>query len=186
MKVFFVTGNKSKFEEAKAVLSGSSIKLDMKKIKLIEPKNENQKEVVLAKAEQAFKKIKKPVIVDDTAIYFRAYDLFPGTLTRYLFKRIGYGGIKSLLHNKTKKAYFQTMLCYRSKKSCVVFSGILKGKMSDKPKGTTNPDWQYNNVFIPENFSKPLSEIQNSERIKFSHRRKAFAKLLRGLNGGMR
>ena len=41
--------------------------------------------VVLEKARTAFKKLKKPLIVDDTAIYFEEYKNFPGTYTNSVF-----------------------------------------------------------------------------------------------------
>jgi XTP/dITP diphosphohydrolase len=178
MNIYFVTSNKSKFLEAESIFKPSEIKLVQANLELDEPNIINQKEVILEKARKAFDKIKKPVIVDDTAIYFVAYNNFPGTLTKDLIKHVGYDGIIMLLNGLEKDAYFQTMVCYKDKKICKVFSGKWKGKIINEVSKKVNPDWSYNSIFLPQGFSMPLSEIAMEERVKHSHRKKALLKLL--------
>jgi len=181
MIIYFVTGNKSKFLEAKSIAKPAGVELIQKDIELIESNSQKQKEIVLEKARQAYKKIKKPVIVDDTALYFHAYKNFPGTLTKDLIQRIGQRGIKNLLNGLNKTAHFQTLVCYKDKKTWKIFSGTWKGKIIEKSSREVNPDWSYNSIFIPEGFSIPLSELPLEERAKHSHRKKALLKLLRNL-----
>lgn len=178
MKIYFVTGNKSKFSEAESILKPSGVELVQTDIELNEPNLINQKEVVLEKARQAFDKIKKPVIVDDTSLYFNAYRDFPGTLTKDLIQRLGCDEVILLLKGLERGACFKTMVCYRDGKVCRVFSGSWRGKVTDKISKKINPDWSYNSIFVPEGFSVPLSEIAMEERIKCSHRKKALLKLL--------
>ena len=180
-KIHFITGNKSKFKEAKLILS--DITLIQKDLKLTEPKTLNQEEVVLEKAKQAFKKLRKPVLVDDTGIYFEEFKSFPGTYTKTLFKAIGFKGVERLLKNANRKAHFKTLLCYKDKKTTKIFEGIWKGKIISNISKMFNPDWEYNSIFIPKNFKKPLSEISLEERAKHSHRKKAFNSFIKYLKG---
>ena len=41
---------------------------------------------------QAYKILKKPLITDDTAIYFEGYPGFPGTFTKFVFQGLGFSG----------------------------------------------------------------------------------------------
>lgn len=177
--VYFITGNKSKFKEAKLILNGH-INLVQKDLKLNETRTLDQEQVVLEKAKQAFQKLKKPVLVDDTGIYFEAYKNFPGTYTKTLFQSLGFKGVERLL-NGNRKAQFKTLVCYTDGKNTKVFSGVWKGKIARKISRMFNPDWEYNSIFIPAGCKRPLSEISFSERSKKSHRRKAFNKLMRHL-----
>lgn len=182
-KIYFITGNESKFKEAEAILKSKNINLTQINLKLKETQTLSQEQVVREKARQAFEVLQQPVIVDDTGIYFSAYENFPGTYTRLLFEGIGFEGLLRLLKTKNKKAYFKTLLCYKDSKTEKVSSGVWKGKITENISKHFNPDWQYNSIFIPEGFKKHLSEIPLEERAKNSHRKKAFDKLNKYLNG---
>jgi len=176
--VYFVTSNKSKFQEAKKILD-NPVKLVRKDLNLTEPKTLSQEDVFLEKARQAYSKLKKPVLVDDTGIYFEAYNDFPGTYTKALFKSLGFKGVERLLEGRNRKAYFKTLLCYKDKQTTTIFSGVWKGRIVKDVSKMFNPDWQYNSIFIPEGFKKPLSEIPLETRAKQSHRLKALQKFER-------
>ena len=179
MEIYYITGNKSKFDEAQLILN--NVKLISLDLKTEELQTISQEEVVLKKAEQAFKALKKPVIVDDTGIFFSDYKDFPGTFTRTLFDCIGFKGVEKLLEGTSRKAYFKTLLCYKDEKVTKIFSGDWKGKIISEISKKFNPDWQYNSIFIPEDFSVPLSELSMEERAKHSHRKKALDKLAKYL-----
>ena len=182
-KIYYITGNNSKFLEAKEIMKDSEVVLEQKDLKIQEIKSLEQEKVLLGKAREAFKQLKKPLIIDDVGIYFEEYPKFPGTFTKFLFEAIGFEGIEKLLAGKNRNAYFRILLCYKDTKSEKVFEGILKGKIIENTQDLKNKDWQYDNIFVPENFKVSLSEIFLEERAKFSHRKKAFDKLLEWLNG---
>ena len=115
--VFFITGNSSKFEEAKHILN--NLDLQQKAIKIDEIQGD-QEAVVIDKANKAFNKVKQPVIVDDTGIYFEAFNNFPGTYTKHLFKSLGFEGLKKLLKDSNKDAFFRCLVCYKDEKTTKV------------------------------------------------------------------
>ena len=53
-----------------------------KKLHIIEPDYDSLEEVAQAKAEQAFEQLKKPVIVEDTGVFFEAYSNFSGQIAK--------------------------------------------------------------------------------------------------------
>lgn len=180
-QIHIITGNKSKFEEFKEILRGINAELIQTDLKISETKTLDQEKVVREKARTAFEKLKKPVIADDTGIYFEEYKNFPGTYTNFVFEAIGFKGILKLLNKANKKAYFQTLLCYKDEEDEEVFAGKWNGKIITKISKKFNPDWQYNGIFLPDDCRKVLSEIPLEERANKSHRRKALDNLVKWL-----
>ena len=76
-ELIFITGNKHKLNEAKNVLEPLGFKVINENFDFIEPQDMKQKDIVVYKAKQAFLKMKKTLIVDDSGIYFEAYPDFP-------------------------------------------------------------------------------------------------------------
>ena len=127
-RIYYITGNQSKFEEAKEIMKNINITLAKKDLKIEEIKSLEQEKVVIGKARDAFKKIKAPLIVDDVGIYFEEYNKFPGTFTRFLFEAIGFEGIEKLLEKKNRNAYFKILLCYKDKKTEIIFEEYLNAR----------------------------------------------------------
>lgn len=180
-KVYFITGNKSKFKEARQIVLEANVSLVQKNLNLDETRSLDQKKVAVEKARKAFKKLKKPILVDDTALYFEEYKSFPGTYTKSVFQSIGFKGIERLLKGRNRKAYFRTFICYKDSKNEKIFSGVWKGRIIPKVSKKFNPEWEYNSIFVPSSSRKVLSEIPLEERAKKSHRKKAFNKLIKYL-----
>ena len=177
-KIHFITGNASKFEEARLIIG---TRLVQRALSLVEPKTNDQREVVLEKARQAYNALKAPVMVDDTGIYFEAYKGFPGAATKLVFQGIGFKGIFKLLNGEKRGAHFKTLICYKDSKTTEVFEGVWHGRIITRPSRSHNPEWEYNSIFIPEGFTRPLSEIPLEVRARHSHRRKALDKFVRWL-----
>lgn len=180
-ELHFITGNNSKYEEAKLLLKETSITLIKQDLKTEELKSLDQEKVVIDKANKAFEILKKPVLTDDTGIYFDEYKDFPGTYTKSLFKAIGFRGVERLLSGTKRTAYFKTIVCYKDEHTTKTFSGIFKGRIVDEVSKKFNPDWEYNSIFIPDDFDVPLSEIPLVERAKVSHRSAALKELVKFL-----
>ena len=109
-EILFITDNKSKLEEAINIAKDYNIQIVGKKIEFSELMIPNEEEIIIDKIKYAFKKIKKPFIIDDAGIYFEAYPNFPGVFTKFIIKLLGFDGIFRLLKDKNRKAYFQCIL----------------------------------------------------------------------------
>lgn len=162
METYFVTSNENKFREFKEIL-GMKLKrvnLDINELQAVEAEK-----VVEDKVKQAFNKIKKPVICDDTGLYFEAWNGLPGVLIKFFEKTIGYPTLCKLLKNN-RKAKAKTVIGFFDGKNYMDFSGEISGTIAKKPRGENNFGWDV--IFIPNGYKKkPLLKCLWEKRIKF-------------------
>lgn len=176
-EIIFVSGNRHKYNELCAIL-GKEARLKMKTLPIEEPDLASLEAVARRKAEQAFAKIKKPVIVEDTGVYFGAYKNFPGGLAKRVYEGIGFKGLIALIRTaKNRKAYFKTAICYKDAKLEKVFSGIMKGRLIDRVVAEEKDRLPYEKLFIPEGYKIAVAEMPLKEKHGISHRAKAARKL---------
>lgn len=176
-KYYFVTSNENKLKEAREILGINieSINLDISEIQAI-----NVKDVVVEKAISAYEKIKKPVIVEDTGLYFSALNDFPGALIRWMLKTMKNEGICELLNGfEDRQAYAETCICVYDGVKPLIFSGRVDGKIVESPRGSEGFGWD--SIFSPVGQNKTFSEMSLEEKNKFSMRKIAFAQMKRYL-----
>ncbi|MEM4663236.1 MAG: non-canonical purine NTP pyrophosphatase [Candidatus Diapherotrites archaeon] len=175
--LYFVSTNKHKFLEIKRVLAEYGIKLSWKNISLSEPDSTKIEDIAKKKAEQAYKIINKPLIVEDTGVFFEGFHNFPGSKARRVFERLGYEGLLNIVAKKSDRAYFKTVICFTDGKIKKLFVGKLRGKISQKVYCKNKNVMPYERIFIPCGSKKPLCMLLRNEKNKFSHRAKAARKL---------
>src|SRR3989338_6820693 len=176
--LFFVTSNRNKFEEARKALEEHSINLIISDINIPEKKYPTEKEVAISKAYAAVKLLNKPLIVEDTGIYFKAYNNFPGPNAHIVFDGIGYEGILKLLEGKNRAAFFRTTITFiKPELNPISFTGECKGKISEKVSERVS--FAYDALFMPENETRTFSEMKKEEKEVFSHRRKAVEEFIK-------
>ena len=176
--LLFATGNRHKFDEVSKVLAEFGIELGQEKMDLVEIPSDSLEEIALHKAKQAFAKLKQPLIAEDTGFFMEAYKGFPGTNPKWVVERIGLEGILKLASGKSRKGYFQTVICFiESPESYRFFEGKMHGKLSKKiinPNADTMP---YNKIFIPDGDKRVLAEMSEKEKLSFLQRTIATRKL---------
>ena len=166
----FVSSNSHKYKEAKSILDSFGIKLDFLKLDLEEIQSPSLKNIAEKKAQDAFSKCKKPIIIEDDGLFIDSLDGFPGPYSSYVFKTIGNKGILKLVSSK-RNAKFVSVITYCDKKTLKTFDAKLDGTISKSQKGT---GWGYDPIFIPKNYRKTFAEINNKNEL--SHRFKALRK----------
>ncbi|MBS3143909.1 RdgB/HAM1 family non-canonical purine NTP pyrophosphatase [Candidatus Woesearchaeota archaeon] len=172
MDFLFITSNENKIKEASLIIGKEvkSINIDLNEIQAIEAKD-----IVEKKAREAYDKIKKPVIVEDTGLHIKELNGFPGALVKWMLKSIKDDGICNLIRNKeNKEAYAETCIGYFDGSNFSVFSGRIDGFISDKPRGNNGFGWD--TIFIPNGFSKTFAEMSDEEKNNISMRKMAFIK----------
>lgn len=174
MKICFVSSNAGKIEEVSKHLKNFGIEVEGKVLDVPEISSDNQEEVAKEKAKYAAKAVGKPVIAEDTGVYFEAYKNFPGTHPKFVFESIGYGGIFKLLEGKSRKAFFKTVVSYcEPGKEPLVFVGICRGTITEKVIGVSHPRLPYDSIFIPDGDNRVFAEMTKEEKAEYSHRAKA-------------
>ena len=168
--LLFVSSNIHKFKEAHKILESFDISIQFFKLNLEEIQSNSIKEIALKKAQNAFSKCKKSLIIEDDGLYIDSLDGFPGPYSSYVHKTIGNQGILDLL-KKNRDAKFISNITYCDKKNLESFEGKLDGYISKSEKGT---GWGYDPIFIPKNTKKTFAELIYKNNL--SHRYKALKK----------
>ena len=168
--LFFVSSNTHKFKEAKEILDFFGIPIQFFQLNLEEIQSNSIKEIAIKKAQDAFSKCKKPLIIEDDGLHIDSLDGFPGPYSSYVHKTIGNKGILNLL-KQNRNAKFISTITYCDKKNLESFEGKLDGCISKSEKGN---GWGYDPIFIPKNTKKTFAELIDKNNL--SHRYKALKK----------
>ena len=173
-EVLFVTENRHKVYEMQKILSRRGIKLKQRKTSVREPSSGTLEKTAVVKAKRAFAKVKKPLIIEDTGVYFSAYKNFPGVNAKRTFIKLGFAGLLAkITARKNRNAYFQTVIVYiwgKGRSDYKLFSGKLHGKLTAKVIARNKDVLPYEKIFIPRGYNKVLALISRKEKNKFSHR----------------
>ena len=172
MAIYFITGNKNKFEEVKAIMPDvEQLDIDLPEIQDIDAKK-----IIEEKLSAAFNHKKGKFIVEDTSLYLDCLNGLPGPLIKWFLKTIGNGGLYEISEKmKNNKAEAKTIIGYaQSPGKIYFFEGSVKGKIV-KPTGETCFGWDP--IFQPDGFAKTFAEMSRDEKNSISMRRIAVNKL---------
>ncbi len=176
----FITGNKNKLAEAKAIFERDQpeIELVMEKDIDIPELQGDPVDIVKDKLAWAIDRIEGPLMVEDTSLCYNALEGLPGPYIKDFLKKLGTKGLYKLIDGfEDKTAYSQCIFGLIAKKGDKgeLFIGKTPGKIVD-PRGPNNFGWDP--VFEPEGFDKTYAELESETKNKISHRSKALAKLI--------
>ncbi len=173
-EILIITSNESKIKEISSILGEYKIKTIPKAFEIEEARKDTLEEVSMLKATAAFEYFRKPLLVDDTGIFFEAYQNFPGVVTRFIFEQIGFEGILKLLIGKRRGAYYKSCITFIAENiTPITFTGEFHGKIAEEPSKIVDTQFPYDSIFIPNNETVPRIELEYDKRIESSHRRKA-------------
>jgi len=175
MIINFATSNPGKVKEFKQILE-PEIKVNHIKISYPELRSDNPEEITRASAEMLAKKLKKTVVVEDSGLFIKALNDFPGTCSAYIHKRIGLQGIIKLMKGiRNRECAYRSAVAYcKPRKNPISFLGEEKGKVAESVRGHFG--FGHDPIFVPEGSSKTYGEMKNCEEIK-KFRRRAVLKL---------
>lgn len=171
--IYFATGNREKVKEAQAILK---IPIEIVEMEIDEVQGLDSVFVITKKAEEAFKILQKPVIVDDVSVFIEALNGFPGPLIKFLREGIGNQGIIEILSSKNnRRATVQNAIGFHDGKKVHVFLGEVTGTIATEEKGSDG--WGFDTIFIPEGEEKTYAEMGFEKKNQLSHRRRSLDKL---------
>ncbi|MGH3848608.1 MAG: non-canonical purine NTP pyrophosphatase, partial [Pseudonocardiaceae bacterium] len=119
--------------------------------------------------QQAFRALRRPVIIEDSGFYIDELNGFPGPLAKFVIKALGAEGIARLAdQTTTRQCHFQGVLVYVDDHGVPrIFAdegdgGTIAEKPTAKPQpGSWSALWD---VFVPTGCTEPLSALRDSER----------------------
>jgi non-canonical purine NTP pyrophosphatase (RdgB/HAM1 family) len=175
INITFITNTKGKAVEAQEIL-GDGFKVTHKKVDLDEIQTIDGKQVIEKKARKAYSILKKPVLVEDTSLYFNAWNGLPGALVRWFLDAVKCEGIcKMMNEEKDRSAYAESALAYFDGKKMKIVTGRVDGQITKKPKGDKGFGWDP--IFIPQGHTKTFGEMDMEEKSRISMRKLALEKL---------
>jgi len=177
MRITFITTNKHKFVEVSQLLRGYQIELEHLDQSYEENHDTSLEEIARNAAYTMACALRQPVVLEDTGLFFEAYDGFPGALPKFVFATLGYQGIFKLLEGESRNAYFKTVagFCMPNGKP-ILFEGILRGMIAKNVHEANKDVMPYDRIFIPEGASRVIAQFSIAEKNIFSQRAKAFTK----------
>jgi inosine triphosphate pyrophosphatase len=174
--VTFVTGNKNKLLEVQMMMGGS-VEIVSSDIDLPEFQGEPM-EIAAKKCITAYEALNSPVIVEDTGLCFNAYGGLPGPYIKWFLHNLRPEGLhKMLFAFEDKTAYAQCIFAYfdgRTMDEPVLFDGRCHGSIV-APAGEAHFGWDP--IFKPDGYSETFAQMDRQEKLKISHRGKAFKML---------
>lgn len=166
-----VTSNANKAAEVAAYFCGK-LQVDHIALEVPEHRSEDVGEIARGKAEYAYRQLKTPLIVDDTAFSIDALKGFPGPYAAYVLNTIGNGGILRLMEGRANRtARFTTGIAFVDTGGIQVFKGTLEGRITQSPRGSGG--FGYDPIF--EVGTTTLAERAIEEKSAMSHRAKALS-----------
>lgn len=170
---FFATKNENKFREVNDILGRS---LEQVSVELFEPQGVKVEDVVREKAEDAFRKTGKFVLVEDTSLEFAVWNGLPGALIKWFLDTVGNEGILKMLAGETnRKAIAKTAVGFFDGAQARVFVGEISGTIPEVVRGTSGFGWD--SIFVPDGYEKSFAEMTSAEKNAISMRKLALERM---------
>ena len=163
-----VTTSKNKLVEINQILGTDH---NVSKLDVPEIQSLNLDEVIAAKARTAYRKIKKPVLVEDISLEIKALKGLPGTFIKYFLKTLGTEGTVALVKGKKNDTEVTAAVAIYDGKNLKIFKGTVSGTLSPKDRGVHG--FGFDKVFIPKGYAKTYAQMPPKLKNKISHRAKA-------------
>jgi len=188
-KLLFATQNKNKLKEAIEILRD---KYDVSSPPALDNEEELPEdfftlpENACQKASFVAEKFNLNCFAEDTGLEVYALDLQPGVFSARFAgpernDEANKKKLLQLLEGKTdRRARFRTVIALYENGKINYFEGILEGEISDKPLGSSG--FGYDAIFKPKGYNITLGEMEDSQKNKISHRKRALSKLVKYLS----
>ncbi len=174
----FVTTNPHKLREANTYLNPLGISIEGVKVDLPEIQSVDIPSIVKGKAKAAYAVLKRPVLVEDSALRFEAWGALPGPLIKFFEQHMGLVGmVRALGPFQNTKAEACCTLGYYNGQTLEIFQGCVQGQIV-LPRGRQGFGWDA--IFAPLNQSgkgpaKTFAQMQASQKQHHSMRTLALA-----------
>jgi len=176
-KIYFATSNKGKAREAEQILG---VDIEVSELELDEIQSTNPKTIIKHKLQQAYEKLKSPVIVDDVSLEIDIWDSFPGPFVKFIHDKNNKRILYMMRNEKNRNGTLICTIGYHDGKKMHCFTGKLRVKIADKEYGDNG--YGLDPILIPEGKKITFGQMTDSEKNSDSHRARALMMLKRFLD----
>jgi XTP/dITP diphosphohydrolase len=177
MTIYFATSNAGKVANAQAALRPFGITVKQTDVDLVESRSEDPAVIALEKATQAYKKFRKPLLVEDSGFFIEALGGFPMTHIKFSLKTIGIEGILRAMPTspagrrgaKNRNCEWRMTLAYvYGPGKHKTFTFVEKGVIAERPRPIKRPMMSaYWRLYVPKMHNaknaKALSDMSEKE-----------------------
>ena len=178
-----VTGNPHKRREAERILGRrlEAVALDLPEIQSLD-----LEAVLRAKGEEAWRRLGRPLVVEEAGLDLPALGGFPGPLVKWMIAAAGAAGLaRTALALGDARATARCALLHRfgpRARDAVVAHGEVSGRLVLPPRGDGGFGWDP--VFVPDGHERTSAEMGGAEKDAVSHRGRAWRALATRLRAG--
>ncbi len=172
MPLYFITGNKNKFDEIKSVIPDiEHLNMELPEIQEIDPHK-----IIKAKLLEALNHKTGEFIVEDTGLYLECLKGLPGPLIKWFLKSMGLNRLAQIAEKLgNNRAEAKTIIGYaKNHEEIYFFDGSVSGQIVF-PRGESNFGWDP--IFQPDGHSETFAEMDDEKRRSLKMRRTAALKL---------
>ena len=171
--LLLVTGNPGKLAEARRLFSGE---LEAGDVDLPEIQSLDLAEVLEAKANTAWSRFHRPLIVEETGLELAGLNGFPGPLVKWMLQAMGAEGMATTaIAGGSPQATARCRLLYVDDSLRISAEGTCSGELVVPARGDSGFGWDP--VFAPRGSSKTYAEMTAEEKDAVSHRAAAWREL---------
>lgn len=181
-KIYFLSKNKYKLEEVKKILNLKEYEICLDEQKIEEIQSNDMVKIVEDKVLKGFKKINRPIIVEQTGLILNDLGGFPGGLTQIFWDSLEADKFSQYFSKKTGtgEAVAKTVVGYCDGKQIKIYEGEISGIIVEEPRG--NRDFQWDCIFQPKNYTETFAEM-GEKKNEISMRKIALEQLRKYLEG---
>ena len=173
-----VTGNPDKAAEAERILGRPvpTVTVDLPEIQSLD-----LLAVLHAKGEEAWRRLGRPLVVEETGLGLDALGGFPGPLVRWMLEAAGPEGVaRTARALGDPGAGARCALLYRDAAGAVVAEGADRGELVLPARGDAGFGWDV--VFRPEGAAGTYAELGAEYKDRHGHRGRAWRALAAALS----
>lgn len=155
-----VTSSADKTREIGRILGTpvTNVTLDLPEIQSLD-----FREVVEAKAREAYKQVNAPLIVDDAGFSLEGLNGFPGPLAKWLWTAVSWEGVCRIADSlPNRNAWVTVAIGYFDGTEFAYFVGEAKGTMADHARGENG--FGHDVIFVHEGDTRTRAELTVEEQ----------------------
>ena len=172
-----VTGNRGKVAEARIAIGEDleAVALDLPEIQSLD-----LGEILREKAEEAWRRIGRPLVIEDVSLELAALNGFPGPLVKWMLQALGPEGLaRAAATLGDAQATARCGLFYKDAERTVMAEGVSEGTLITPGRGEHGFGWDP--VFLPVEGNLTYGELTLADKLAISHRGRAWRALMRAL-----
>jgi XTP/dITP diphosphohydrolase len=171
---YFNTSNAAKIREVVHFFGGAG-KMGILRHPITEILDTDLERVVRAKAADAYRALRVPVIVEHGALSIDFLNGLPGALVKPTWMALGERLCMLVPPGEPRTGRAMSALCYCNGRKREVILREVVGELAPCPKGTEGFHWDP--VFIPKGETRTLAELPLDEKLRISAPGQAYAEL---------